>query len=68
MVVKELQSDVKAKTLMDALQKNTELKLDDFKSMGDVFRYVDAIVSSGSIEEAKGSVFVLGNTSAGNQA
>ena len=67
-VVKEVQSDVNVKTLMDALQKNTDLKLDDFKSMEDVYRYVDAIVSSGSIEEAKGSVFVLGNTSAGKSS
>ena len=64
-VLKELQSDVKVKKLMGVLQKHTELKLDDFKTMDDVYRYVDAIVTSGSSEEAKGCVFVLGNTSVG---
>ena len=54
--------------LMDVIQSNTELRLDDFKSMEDVYRYVDAIVSSGSTEEAKGCVFVLGNTSSGKSS
>ena len=53
---------------MDAIQKNTELTMDDFNSMEDVYRYVDAIVSSGSNEEAKGCVFVLGNTSSGKSS
>ena len=67
-VLKELQSDVKVKKLMGVLQKHTELKLDDFKTMDDVYRYVDAIVTSGSSEEAKGCVFVLGNTSVGKSS
>ena len=54
--------------LMDIIQRNTDLRLDDFKSMEDVYCYVDAIVSSGSTEEAKGCVFVLGNTSSGKSS
>ena len=54
--------------LMNVIQKNTKLRLDDFKSMEDVYRYVDAIASSGSTEEAKGCVFVLGNTSSGKSS
>ena len=47
------------------VQANTGLKLGDFKTMEDTARYVDAIVSSGSIEEARGSVYVLGNSESG---
>ena len=54
--------------LTSEIQKNTEVKLDDFKSWEDVFRYVDALVRSGSSEEAKGSVYVLGNTSVGKSS
>ena len=67
-MVKELQGEAKMSELMDVIQSNTELRLDDFKSMEDVYRYVDAIVSSGSTEEAKGCVFVLGNTSSGKSS
>ena len=67
-MVRELQSEAKVSELMDVIQKNTELRLDDFKSMEEVYRYVDAIVSSGSTEEAKGCVFVLGNTSSGKSS
>ena len=54
--------------LINVIQKNTDLRLDDFKSMEEVYRYVDAIASSGSTEEAKGCVFVLGNTSSGKSS
>ena len=66
--MKPLQSEAKVSKLMDVIQKNTELRLDDFKSMDEVYRYVDAIASSGSTEEAKGCVFVLGNTSSGKSS
>ena len=67
-MVKPLQSEAKVSKLMDVIQKNTDLRLDDFKSMDEVYRYVDAIASSGSTEEAKGCVFVLGNTSSGKSS
>ena len=54
--------------LKSEIQKNTVLKLDDFKSWDEVYLYVDAIVTSGSSEEAKGSVSVLGNTSVGKSS
>ena len=50
------------------IQKKTMLKLADFGSLDAVYLYVDAIVSSGSSEEAKGSVYVLGNTSVGKSS
>ena len=54
--------------LENEIKKKTVLKLDDFKSWDNVYLYVDAIVTSGSSEEAKGSVFVLGNTSVGKSS
>ena len=63
-----MKMEAKVSELMNVIQKNTKLRLDDFKSMEDVYRYVDAIASSGSTEEAKGCVFVLGNTSSGKSS
>ena len=54
--------------LENEIKKKTVLKLDDFKSWDNVYLYVDAIVTSGSSEEAKGSVFVLINTSVGKSS
>ena len=54
--------------LKNEIKKKTVLKLEDFKSWDNVYLYVDAIVTSGSSEEAKGSVFVLGNTSVGKSS
>ena len=64
----EVKSDNRLEELKDEIQKNTALQLEDFNSMEDVFSYVDAIVSSGSSEEAKGSVYVLGNTYVGKSS
>ena len=54
--------------LKNEIKKKTVLKLDDFKSWDNVYLYVDAIVTSGSSEEAIGSVFVLGNTKTSTDA
>ena len=54
--------------LQNEILKNTVLNLDQFASLEDVCLYVDAIVSSGSSEEANGCVFVLGNTSVGKSS
>ena len=67
-VVSSPKSEKVMEELKTEIQKNTLLKLDDFKSWDEVNLYVDAIVTSGSSEEAKGSVYVLGNTSVGKSS
>ena len=67
-VVSSLKSGQRMENLKSEIQKNTVLELDDFKSWDEVYLYVDAIVTSGSSEEAKGSVYVLGNTSVGKSS
>ena len=63
-----MKSGQKQVLLENEIKKQTALNLEVFKSWDDVFYYVDAIVTSGSSEEAKGSVFVLGNTSVGKSS
>ena len=65
MASKEVAGDDRLKGLRDEIQNRTSLRLGDFTSSDDVFSYVDAILSSGSSEEARGSVYVLGGTESG---
>ena len=63
-----MKSGQKQVLLENEIKKQTALNLEVFKSWDDVYLYVDAILTSGSSEEAKGSVFVLGNTSVGKSS
>ena len=54
--------------LQDKIKEHTEVALDGFKSMEDVFVFVDDIVKTGAVQERKTTVCVMGNTSAGKSS
>ena len=62
------EEDNQLTTVLEEFQYFKQMKLNDFTSMEQVYYYVDAIVSSGSTEEARGSIFVLGNTAVGKSS
>ena len=56
------------KHLQDKIQDHTEVTLHGFKSLEDVFVFVDDIVKTGAVQERKTTVCVMGNTSAGKSS